>query len=256
MTNVRSAAAQAGNNPLVETGARIGYAASGLLHLLLAWLAVQVAWTSYSGNADQAGALETLTGNPVGSALLWLVLVGFVLLTLWQLTEVVTRGETGDRLKAAGRALIYAALAWTTFGVLRGGGSGGAGESQTTQLMQSSAGRVLVGLIGLVVIGVGIYHVYKGWTKKFLEDLQEHPGTWAVRAGRFGYVAKGVALAVVGGLLTSAAATSDASKAQGLDGALRTLLDVPLGKALLTVIALGFAAYGVYAFARARYARV
>jgi Domain of Unknown Function (DUF1206) len=42
----------------------------------------------------------------------------------------------------------------------------------------------------------------------------------------------------------------------GLDGALRTLRDAPLGQWLLTVIALGFACYAVYSFGRARYARV
>jgi len=108
----------------------------------------------------------------------------------------------------------------------------------------------------VVVIGVGGYHVVKGWTKKFLHDLNTHPGTLATRAGVVGYMAKGVALAVVGALFVAAALQNSASKATGLDGALRSLRQQPVGPWLLTAVALGIAAYGVYSFARAKSARV
>jgi type IV secretory pathway VirB2 component (pilin) len=114
----------------------------------------------------------------------------------------------------------------------------------------------VVAVIGVVVIGVGVYHVMKGWTKKFLQDLAESPGILATRAGVVGYVAKGVALAVVGVLFVSAAVQNSASKATGLDGALRSLRQQAVGPWLLTAVALGIAAYGVYSFARSRHARV
>jgi hypothetical protein len=255
-STVRSAAAEAGDNPIVQTGARLGYAASGLLHLLLAWVAMQLAWFSYGGKADQQGALATLVGHPLGSFLLWLTVVGFVLLGVWQITEAIGRRDTKARLKAVGRTVVYLALAWSAFSVVQGGSSGSSQEGVTAGLMNSSWGRLLVGLAGLAVIGVGIYHIVKGWRKKFLGDLREHPGTWLVRAGRLGYMAKGLALIVVGVLLTSAATSTSTQNANGLDGALHTILELPLGKVLLTVIAVGFAAYGVYSFARARFARV
>ena len=66
----------------------------------------------------------------------------------------------------------------------------------------------------------------------------------------------GEALALVGGLFVSAALTADPTKAKGLDGALRSLLALPLGRVLLILVAVGLAAYGIYSFARARYARV
>jgi hypothetical protein len=122
--------------------------------------------------------------------------------------------------------------------------------------MGSPGGRVLVGILGLVVLGIAGYHVYKGWTKKFLEDLRENPGDWAVTAGRLGYIAKGVALLIVGFFFLVAAWTADPDKAQGLDGALKTVKDQALGPFLLTLVAIGIAAFGVYSFARSRYARV
>jgi len=103
---------------------------------------------------------------------------------------------------------------------------------------------------------VGTYHVVKGWTKKFLIDLRENPGMLATRAGVIGYIAKGIALALVGGLFVTAAAQNSASKATGLDGALRSIRQQAFGSWLLTAVGLGIAAYGLYSFARARHARV
>ena len=71
--------------------------------------------------------------------------------------------------------------------------------------------------------------------------------------GKVGYIAKGVAIAIVGGLFCYAAITHDAKKSGGLDQALQTVLEQPFGQVLLTAIALGIAAYGVFCFARAKH---
>jgi len=260
-SELKSAARRAGDHPAVEWGARLGYAASGLIHLVIAYVALRVAWTGGGGSADQTGALTQLRQTPGGGPVLWLCVAGFALLAVWQLSEAVTGGlggETGDRVKAAAKCVVYLVLAWTAFRFASGGTSSSRQQTRdfTVELLQHSGGRLLVGLIGLGIVAVGGYHVYKGWAEKFLEDLRENPGSLAVLAGRVGYIAKGVAFVVLGGLFVFAGIKKSATKATGLDGALRTLREAPLGTALLTVVALGIAAYGVYSFARAKSARV
>ncbi len=257
-SDVRQAASRASDSALVSWGARLGYAANGLLHLLIAWIALQVAFGEGGGkNADQSGALGTLARESYGQVLLWVAFAGFVLLALWQLTEIATRHETSDRVKAAGKAVAYGAIAWTSLTFAQGGHTSSSKQTKdfTGTLMEQPGGQFLVGAVGVGVIGIGAYHVYKGWKQKFLEDLREHPGRFAVLAARIGYPAKGVALGVVGVLFLVAAVTHKSGEATGLDGALRTLRDAPFGQVLLAAVALGIAAYGVYAFARARYAR-
>ncbi|MBD3783662.1 MAG: DUF1206 domain-containing protein [Micrococcales bacterium] len=253
---------RANESPVVEWGARVGFVVLGVLHLVIAWIALKVAWNIGGGSksADQSGALTTMASSSTGPLLLWVAVVGFGLLAVWNVTEgVLSHGETGDRVKLVAKGVMYAFFAWTSFKVVALG-SGGSSEKQTEDatatLMSNPAGQVLVGVVGLVVLGIAGYHVYKGWTKKFLEDLREHPGGWAVQAGRAGYIAKGVALLVVGVFFVIAAVQHDPDKAQGLDGALKSLKDMAFGPVLLTVVALGIAAYGVYSFARARYARL
>ena len=255
----KTTAAKAGDHPVVEWGARLGYGASGVLHLLLAYLTVQIALGSGGDEqASQSGALATLAEEPVGQVLLWVIAVGFALLALWQLTELVTQQEAFDKAKAGGKLVLYAALAWTSFIFASGGRTSSNKQTKdfTRTLMDAPAGQLLVGLVGVGILGIAGYHVYKGWREKFLEDLQEHPGRWVVVVAKVGYILKGVALVAVGILFITAAIQHRAGKATGLDGALRSLRDLPAGTVILLVIALGMLAYGVYSFARARYARV
>jgi hypothetical protein len=257
-SDVTSAARRAGDHPVIEAGARLGYAVNGLMHLLIAWLGVQLALGSGGGSADQSGALATLAGNGLGKVLLIVAVAGFALLALWQVAEALGRGDAGDRIKAGSKAVLYAALAFSALSFLRGSGKASGAQTQdfTVQLMAKPMGRALVAALGLVVVGVAVYHVVKGARKKFLDDLREHPGRWAVIAGQVGYIAKGAALLIVGGMFVVAGLQNNAAETTGLDGGLRSLLELPYGKALLIAVSVGFAAYAVYSFARSRYAEV
>jgi len=73
-------------------------------------------------------------------------------------------------------------------------------------------------------------------------------GRGVVRLGQIGYLVKGVAFAIVGGLFGWAAITYDPEKAGGLDDALRTVDGAPFAAGLLTLMALGLACFGVYCF--------
>ena len=258
-TDVKTAAARAGDHPALENAARVGYAVNGVLHILIGVIALKLAWFSSGGRADQSGGFGALADNPLGVVVLWLGVLGWLGLALWQIAEAITRGEASDRAKAVAKAVVYLVLAATAFKYAQGsGGQSGSSQTQdfTASLMSKPAGQWLVALVGLVIIGVGAYHVYKGWKRKYLEDLESHPGPWIEKAGRFGYIAKGVALAIVGGLFVVAAVRHKPSEARGLDGALHNLMGAPGGPFLLTLVALGLIAYGIYSFGRAKHARV
>lgn len=260
----RGAAARgARGSRTLELLARAGYGVSGVLHLVVGVLAVQVATGSASSEqASQTGALATIAGTPGGTALLWFAVVAFAALGLWQLAVAIGGAdETSDRLKAAGKAVLYVALGVLALRVVTGSsGGGGQEQSLTATLLQNPAGKVLVGAVGVGIVAGGVYHVVKGWKKTFLEDLEGGTsgrlGRAVVVLGRVGYVAKGVALGVLGGLFVVAAVQSDPQQAGGLDAAFATLAAQPFGAVLLVAVGLGFAAYGLYSFVRAKYARM
>ena len=185
------------------------------------------------------------------------MVAGFALLALWETMQTIRKGPLPDRLKAVSKFLVYVVLAWTAgkFAIGSAVSISGREVDFTAAAMHDPGGRLFVAVIGLVVIGVGCYHVYKGAVKKFLQDLQEHPGSIVIHAARAGYIAKDVALFMVGVLFLVAAVHDAPSKATGLDGGLRTLRQAPVGTMLVSLVAIGIAAYGAYSIARARYAR-
>lgn len=260
------AARRAANSPWLARAARAGFVVSGVLHLLIAFIALRVVAGGASGQkADQSGALGLLAQHTAGRAVLWLGVVGFVGLAVWQVAEIAfgytgtdAADKAGTRVKLGAKALVYLALASTTYSFAHGRGTSSSTQSAdiTRTLLQHTGGRLLVVVLGLVVAGVGVYHGYKGVTHTYREDLVGHPGDVVDTLATAGYVAKGVALLVVGGLFVAAGAHRRASGATGLDGALKALHGQPFGAVLLTVVAIGLAAYGLYSIARARYARL
>lgn len=263
--SARNAASRLQDNHAFQLVARTGFAVNGLLHILIGGIALGVAFGS-GGEADQGGALGGLASSPGGLFVLWVVAIGLIGLGLFQVLETaLVRGTDkdawADRGKEGGKAIAYLAIGISAVSVAMGGGSDSSTQTQslTAQLLATPGGVFLVIVLGLGVIGIGVYFIVKGVKKKFLEDVNlpaGKTGRSVTTLGRVGYISKGVAIVVVGILFCIAAITSDPSEATGLDGALHALAALPLGMVILTVVALGLIAYGVYCFARARYARL
>jgi hypothetical protein len=269
-SHVKYTASRAADSKPLEYVARAGFVGYGIIHLLFAWVAFQVAFRGSGQESDQSGALKTLAGNGVGKVLLVLIGIGMIGLAVWQAFAAAI-GESGPRTKTAiaervisgVRALLYLWLAFYAFKILNGANASMAQnqQSKSATIMAHSGGRWLVGFVGLVVIGVGIGIFLYGWKKTFLKRLNTQQMTPSVRKsttrlGMAGYLAKGVAYAIAGVLVFIAAVTFDPNKARGLDAALKTLAGHPWGVWLLALIGLGIAAFGVFCFAQARYRRV
>jgi hypothetical protein len=264
----RRSARQASNSGAAHFLARAGLTARGVIYILVGWVAVLVALGHGSHEADQTGALQLLAGKPYGLVSLWLLGIGFAAYALWRLSEAAF-GVTGDRpgagprLKSLARAVIYAGLSYLTFTVISGHAHSQASRQRdmTATAMQHAGGRVLVGIVGLVIVGCGIALVVEGARKKFMKYLQTaqmSPKTLRVvrLLGMTGTIARGVVFALVGVLVVDAALTHKASESGGIDKALLTLRDQPFGEYLMLLAALGLLVFGVYGLCEARWRKV
>ncbi|MGI8459159.1 MAG: DUF1206 domain-containing protein [Propionibacteriaceae bacterium] len=249
----------------------VGLASYGVVHLLIGWIAGQVAWGGGGGggdSADKQGALKALAQTPLGPVLLVVVGVGLLTLVVWQGVEAAfghgrvaqqhdEKRRTLKRISSAGRAVVYLVLGVSALRLVAGAGSSGHTEQTATgRLLALPLGRVLVLVVAAVVIGVGVAQIVRGVKKKFTEDLRGGTSDAVITLGTVGYVAKGAALGVVGALFGYAAITADAKKAGGIDAALHTIQQQPFGTFLLTAMALGFAAFGLFCFVWAKDAKV
>jgi hypothetical protein len=264
--DARRTGEQVERSAAVDLIARAGLLAFGVVHLVLGWLAVQLAVGHTAKDANTTGALRELAGQPFGRPLLWSVTIGMFLLVLWRLVEAGFghREHTGAarirrRLLSAGKAVVYGALGVSALRVATGSGSSGKGpKGWTAQVLGWPAGPAIVAVAGLAVIGYGIGLAVVGWTEKFTERMDDDALTGASGTayrwlGRVGYVVKGCAVGVVGGLVGYAGHTHDAARSGGLDQALQRLLQQPAGPALTAGIGAGLACFGLFCFARSRH---
>ena len=256
---------RADRSQLLDRGVQVGLFTYGVMHLVIALIAFQLVIGEAGGqSASGTGAFSELARNPLGRVFLWVMVLGFFMLVVWQGIEAAIghRDEEGGkrsykRVVNGARAVLYAVLGVSAAtiavnGAKSGGGSGTDGP--TGRLMSAPGGQLLVVLVGLGIIAVGGALVYRGLSEKFTKHLDAEASHGPiVLLGKVGYAAKGVALAAVGVLFVIAGVRHNASKSGGLDAALRELLQEPFGGWLVGVIAVGIAAFGLYCFGWARH---
>ncbi|MFN8633297.1 MAG: DUF1206 domain-containing protein [Chloroflexota bacterium] len=260
-------------SPWLEGLGRFGYAAKGVVYLVVGELAVQAALGTGGQTTDTKGALAHIAAAPFGRSILVVLAVGLFGYAVWRLLQAVLDTERkGSELKGlaarAGYLLIasiYVALSWSAIR-LAARGEPVQGSTQQTQdwtawLLGQPLGEWLVGAIGAAVIANGLVQFYRASRSSLCDDLHlaemsASQATWITRVGRAGYAARGVAFATIGGFLLVAAYDANPGEAIGLDGALATLAAQPFGPYLLGAVAAGLAAYGLFALVQARYRRM
>jgi uncharacterized membrane protein YidH (DUF202 family) len=260
-----------------ELTARAGFVGSGVVHLLIGYLAILLgignaaagsgSQGSQSGETDQSGALAQIAAVPGGIVLLWVVAVGTAALCLRLVIEAVVGGRTDSarawlaRAKNAAKAVVYGAIAYSagSFALGAGKSSSGSTRSAAAKTLATPGGVFLLLLVAAVAVAIGIGLVVIGIRRSYRKQLVTPPRsvepTLTVLAVA-GYVAKGIAVTIVGVLVAVAAFRSDPDQATGLDGAFDALRSMPGGSVVLVVVGIGFLAFGAYSFLRAKYAKI
>ena len=259
--------------PWIENLARAGYAAKGLVYVVIGILALQAALGAGGQTTDTKGALFVIAQQSWGRALLIVLSVGLAGYALWKLVMAIwdSEGKGRDakgiaaRIGYAGSGLAYGALALTAFQLVTGAQARDSGHSMrydwTARALAQPLGRWIIVIVGLGVIGIACSALYKAYSAKFCEHLKTHTMsatemTWVTRAGRAGYAARGIVFLLIGWFFIQAGLHSNAKESGGLDQALTTVAHQPYGPWLLGVVAAGLVAYGLYGWCEAFYRRV
>lgn len=244
--------------------ARTGLAARGLVYLAMGWLAVLVA-SGDNAHVDQRGALSEVLAQPMGTAIVIAMAIGFAAYAIWRLSEAAfgVAGEdgAGPRVKSAFRGIAYGVLAYGAVSLLAGTRTTQSGQQAhlAGTAMQTSGGQWLVALVGAIVLVVGATMIVEGWSSAFMRYfgyLPQPRRTVIVWMGRIGTVSRGIVFLVTGALIIVAAWTAQPKKAGGVDEAFRTLLEQPFGSVLVAALGVGLMIFGIYGLTEAVWRRV
>lgn len=271
---VGSEAKAAATSPWFTPLARLGYAAKGIVYLIMGLIALSAALGGGATPTDQKGALLTIIEQPFGKFLLIVVAIGLVGYALWclcqGLLDVDGKGTSAKgivtRVGYTVVGVVYLTLAFGAFKLATGSGSSGSNSDTitkdfTAQLLTKPLGALLVALVGLGALAIAGVLFYRAWKADFEylirpKELGQQGKDLLVTLGRVGYAALGVVFVEISIFLIVAAFHHNPGEAQGLGGALQAMEQQPLGRLLLAMVALGLIAYGVFSVASARYRRV
>lgn len=267
---IASSLRHADHSDAIASLARVGYAAKGLVYLLIGGLAAMVAFGVGGQLSGSKGAIKVIAGQPFGQFLLWATAFGLAAYALWRGIQAIFDPEgTSDDAKNIVKRLGYAVsgIAYGGLGVatvqMAMGGSGGGDTKQTylAKIMNLPGGQWIVGIIALIVAAVGMQQFYKGYTEKFMEilktsEMSSTEQTWARRVGKIGLMARGVVLGIMSYFLLIAASSSRSSEVKDVGGALRSIASKNHGVIMLAIVALGVVAYAIHLFSMARYRRI
>ena len=253
-----------------EVLSRAGFVARGLIYAIIGLFAFKVAVSDTGKLTDQQGAIKTVGNQPFGEVLLVLLAIGLGGYAVWRLFRAALghgpedSDDTLERLGGLGSGLVYGGLCIATIKVLTGSSASGSSsnpDKATAGVFDWPAGRALVVLGGLVLLGIGAYQLVKGLRQTFLEELKTEQmsvgmQTWITWIGTVGHVARATVFGLAGWFLLKAAYEYDAKEAVGLDGALTKILRADYGPWLLGLVAAGLLAFGAYSLSEARYRRI
>jgi Domain of Unknown Function (DUF1206) len=259
-------------SPWVGRGARLGAVSRGVIYLVVGGFALQAAFGSRGHPAGPSGVFDAIVRQPVGRPLLALLAIGLAGYALWDFVraaldpdrEARTATQILQRIGWAVGGLVSSALAVTALRAVLNLGRVTSEDQEargwTATVMAAPLGPWIVGVTGTVIVVVGLMFLWKGWRADVDSDLGStplHPGVrrWIVHFGRFGMVARGTVLTLIGAFLVVAVVDANPQEARGVAGALAALAQQPYGRWLLGAVATGFISYGLYEVLRARYSR-
>lgn len=251
--------------------ARIGFAARGLVYILIGWFALDVALHG-GETTDNQGALGTLAAGPLGHMLLAICALGFVGYAVWRLTEAIMDPENRSRtLKGKFERLGYVLsgichimlataagrLALAQTAKQRGSPGDESAQGWSAWLLEQPGGEVLLVLVGILLLIVAAAQALKAYKARFDDLGGDVPAPDYVRwIGRLGYAARALVFSLIGWFIISAALNHDPDRAGGLGEALEQLRAQDEGALILSVVAVGLGLFGLFSLIEARYRRM
>jgi len=246
-----------------QTLAKMGYLARGAVYLVIGGLAVMAALGKGGDTTDSKGAIVEIMHQPFGIFLLIALVVGLFGFVVWRLTQAIKDTDAhGTSAKGIAvrtglfaSAISHGLLALWTIKVLLGKENRSQGGEQ---FLAGEPGQIIIGVAGLIFVGTGLAHIYKGWTASFERNMRIPPdkNSWAKPLCQFGLISRGIVWCIIAWFCITAALSAKSGEIKGIADALELLRESPQGIWLFGIVAAGLFAFGVYSIFEAMYRRI
>jgi hypothetical protein len=237
---------------------RLGYAARGLVYMLIGYLAL----SSAGGDKGPQGAFSYLQDVPLGQPILYLVTIGLIAYALYKfcsaLLDVEKRGSDGKgimvRVGEAASGIAYSVLAYTALEFAKGDkqrGTGADGAQQAAgSILSAGIGPLLLGIVGLGFLAGAALQAKAAVTGSLMDRVSARAPGFVEYLGRGGFAARALVFLIIGWSLVKSAWFSSSTQVKTLGEAVTSLSD---NGTLYTAVAIGLILFGLFSLFVARY---
>jgi hypothetical protein len=237
---------------------RLGYAARGVVYILLGYLALG---SSVDVSSGPEASFDMLQDVPLGTGVLYLAAVGLLAYAVYKFIAAIGDLErhgadakgVAQRIGYMASGVAHTVLAWTAFEFARGDkqSATGDGSGQTAAtLLAWDAGAAVLGIVGLGFLAGAVFQARSAVTARFMRTVGAGAPASVCWIGRVGHAARAVVFLLVGWSLIKAAWFDSSSEVRGLGSALASLRD---SQALYSIVAAGLLLFGVFSLIVARF---
>lgn len=237
---------------------RVGYFSRAILYAVLGLIALTSAGKISEGTN---GIFQAIKDFPLGSAILWIMVIGLIAYALFRLCsplfDIENEGSDtkgwGKRIGHAGSAIGHLALAWSAyqFATSSSGESGGGAQEAASGILSIEFGGIVLGLLGIAFFLAAFSQAKKGITGSFMNRISANAPSSTRMLGGVGYCARAVVYAVIGWSLFQAGfLSSGAEQVKTLGDAVASLAGSGIA---FTLVAIGLLMFGLFSLVLARY---
>lgn len=258
--------------PWVRRFGRFGYMTIGIVYGMIGILAALAAFGPRGEMTGTSGVLQSISEIPFGEIALWIIGIGLFGYILWVFILAIkdpnnVGTDVQGLIKRASyfiSGVIYANLSYGAIKLASHTGNAGNSESEknvSIKLLEQPFGIWLVGIVGAIIIGCGVFELYSGVKEKFMSEFKTYEMNGMERnvariTGKIGLISRGTVISMIGFFFIRTAYTNNSEESKGFGGALTELASQPFGKFLLAMVAIGLILYGLHQIILGRYQRM
>ncbi len=257
-------------NNTLKSIARTGYAAKGIIYGITGVLTFLAAFNMGGQRAGKLKVLDFLEKQTFGNILLVIIGLGLLAYATWRFIQAFKDPENiGNQKKGklkrtafAVSGLIYLGLSISAFMSVIGSSSSNNGSSaKNSSFLASDIGLIVLGIVGVIIIGVGIYQFTKiskdKFEKKFSQKAlsEEKRRKTLYNSAYLGLASRGVLFLIIGFFAVKAAFSANPNEIKTTTDAFAFLEKSSYGSWLLGIVAIGLVAYAIYTLMLSKYRR-
>ena len=259
-----------------------GFFTKGVVYVLLGSLTFMAAFDLGGEISNTSDVIQFLLEFTLGKTFVGVIALGLFAYSFWRFYQTIKLPESdgeNETLKSGFKRIRYF-YSGVFYGILAFAFSkplinsligssqeeletngGGDKKAALWELLSHDWGKALIWALGILIAGQAIQQFYIAYKASFMKKIDNYPSVkheydFIKRAGRLGYIARGMVFGVLAFFIIKVILNLNANEYKGTEGALAYFLSFSYGNLLLGAVALGLTAYGIFHIMVARHANL